>query len=156
VNEKEYKKAECSKSEVFHLHRSRRDADYAAVDVGLADYFEKLGHSEIAAKLRKRADIGNGSSSLEAERADHYRQMGALVDTMESDQPIARAAGGEDINKLAPTDVRVVIPTAPTPAERIYGSDGLTMVARTGQPPAPQYAPVPLEFEHLIKVGDDE
>lgn len=155
MNQKEHLKAECSKSEVYHLHRSRRDADYAEVDAGLADEFEKLGHSEIAAKLRKRADIGKGSSSLEAERADHYRQAATLIDAMETGQPYTRAAG-DDLNKLVPSDIRVTIPSAPTAAERIYGSDGLTMVPRHGQPPSPAPANVPLEFEHLIKVTDDE
>ncbi len=153
MNEKDYKKAECSKSEVFHLHRSRRDADYSQVDAGLADDFEKLGHSEIAAKLRKRSEIGKGSSSLEAERADDYRQMSALLDTMESNQPYTRTTG-DDLNKLQPTNVHVTIPTAPV-AERVYGDGLITMVPRAGQPPAPAPANVPLEFQKILgQIGD--
>lgn len=122
MNAKSHAKSEHQKSEGYHAHLSKREADKADVCGELAEHFAEQGDEKAAAALRKLQGLHQSTSSLETERSAHHREMSSLIDSMEAGQAYARAAG-DDLNKIRPDGVHGVIP-APSVVERIYGPRG--------------------------------
>ena len=104
----------------------------------------------------KQQDIHRATSDLESERSNYHNQT-AMVSDMERDQPYTRGLADRDLDKLVPTDVRVVIPGAVSAVERIYG-DTLTAVPRSCQPPIPVRPNIDPEFIKILgdPSGQDE
>jgi hypothetical protein len=162
MNVKDHTKSEHTKSETFHFHRSRRYADRSDALAKLAAHFRENGDTDAADGFSALADIDKSISSVENERADHHREAASLVDSLEEGQPYTRKAAGSD--GLVPTEVRGVIPSVPAghapDFSKVLGlntleDEDLTLVPRTGQP-IQQKPNVSVEFEDLVKIGDDE
>jgi len=113
-------------------------------------------HAEVASHHHARARRQDDDDLAKHDKAlgnAHERIAKALANRAADTLEMCDKASRDELNKTTPTDIRVTIPSAPSAVERIYGD--LTMVPRAGQPPAPQHARVPLEFEHLVKVDEE-
>src|SRR5260370_40836662 len=118
-----------------HEHFRKSQEDHQALSDhhnGMADECEKEGFSGMAEKARACAKV-------HGERAMHYKAMaGAAADKAVLDEL------NKGRNELPPSRVSGVTPTPP----------GGTAVPRAGQKPVEKT--VDPQFEHLIKVADEE
>jgi hypothetical protein len=145
-----------------HIKASRKDLRELRENRG-----DDLTVDDLAKFIDRHLSGMEGHQSMMSQEADNLydeiRPQGHLIAPLVANQPFldrpagtGKAAGGDDLSKLVPDGIRAVIPAAPV-AERVYGTDGLTMVPRAGQPPiSAGRANVPLEFQKFVSVEDED
>jgi hypothetical protein len=149
--------------DVEHIRAARKDLRELREKRG-----DDLSPDDLAKFIDQHLSGMEGHKSLMAQDADglydEIRPQGHLVAPLTANQPYldrpagtGKAAGDDDdLSKLVPDGIRAVIPAAPV-AARVYGTDGLTMVPRAGQPPiSAGRANVPLEFQKFVSVEDED
>ncbi len=147
--------------DVEHIRTARKDLQKLVKERGdelSADDLAKFLDRHLGGLETHKSNMRQAADTL----YDDVKPQGHLVaplvqgQSYQSFQVIPeKAAGDDDLSKIVPDGVRRVIPAPPTVGERIYGTDGLTMVRRPGQPDPTRPAVAP-QFEHLVKVEDDD
>jgi hypothetical protein len=104
------------------------------------------GHYLDMADCMGKADNGDESTkakgSLEALAGEHSD----MAQFHEDCAAKCSKAAADELNKLVPSNVSAVVPNAP----------GIRAIPRPGQPPISEKPNVPLEFEKIFSISDDE